>query len=132
MILKQVIQLPLYDWEVTVYYSMKYTKPIVKSLLQTGCRGGILEDAQDFLDNDGINTGFIYSNHINRKSVIVIGKADSIGQFINTVEHEKNHLEMHICKALHIDPFSEEASILSGYLAQVFVEEAIQTIMEMF
>ena len=132
MILKQVIQLPLYDWEVTIYYSMKYTKPIVKSLLQTGCRGGILEDAQDFLDNDGINTGFIYSNHINRKSVIVIGKADSIGQFINTVEHEKNHLEMHICKALHIDPFSEEASILSGHLAQAFVEEAIQTIMEMF
>ena len=132
MILKQVIQLPLYDWEVTIYYSMKYTKPIVKSLLQTGCRGGILEDAQDFLDNDGINTGFIYSNHINRKSVIVIGKADSIGQFINTVEHEKNHLEMHICDEFNINPHSEEAAELSGNLAKCLFSSLIEEILKYY
>jgi hypothetical protein len=38
-------------------------------------------------------------------------------EFINTYNHEKNHVEMHICEKLDIDPYSEEAAYLSGDLA---------------
>ena len=50
-------------------------------------------------------------------NLILIYKASSIGEFLNTFEHEKNHLEMHICEALDINPYSEEAADLSGDLA---------------
>lgn len=32
--------------------------------------------------------------------------------------HEKNHVEMHICKEFGIDPYSEKAAYLSGQLAK--------------
>ena len=69
------------------------------------------------VDAGGFGTGFCYSNFANRCSVIVVHKASSIGEFINTFEHEKNHLEMHICEALDINPYSEEAAHFSGDLA---------------
>lgn len=49
---------------------------------------------------------------------MVINMATSMEEFINTYNHEKNHIEMHICEEFNIDPFSEEASDLSGYVAQ--------------
>ena len=64
-------------------------------------------------------------------SIVVIHKASSIGEFINTFEHEKNHLEMHICEALDINPYSEEAAHMSGDLAQLILEEALYSIVEL-
>lgn len=37
---------------------------------------------------------------------------------IDTYNHEKNHVEMHICKEFGIDPYSEKAAYLSGQLAK--------------
>ena len=54
------------------------------------------------------------------QSLMIINMSTSMDEFINTYNHEKNHIEMHICDALNIDPFSEEASDLSGYIAQSF------------
>lgn len=62
---------------------------------------------------------------------VVIHKASSIGEFINTFEHEKNHLEMHICEALDINPYSEKAAHMSGDLAQLILEEALYSIAEL-
>lgn len=47
------------------------------------------------------------------------------------VEHEKNHLEMHICEALDINPYSEEAAILSGETAMQILNEALYNIAEL-
>ena len=51
---------------------------------------------------------------------MIINMSTSMDEFINTYNHEKNHIEMHICDTHNIDPFSEEASDLSGYIAQSF------------
>jgi hypothetical protein len=48
---------------------------------------------------------------------MVINMSTSMDEFVNTYNHEKNHIEMHICDELNIDPYSEEAADLSGYLA---------------
>ena len=45
---------------------------------------------------------------------MIINMSTSMDEFINTYNHEKNHIEMHICEAYNIDPFSEEAADLSG------------------
>lgn len=49
----------------------------------------------------------------------------------NTFVHEKNHLEMHICEALDINPYSEEAAILSGETAMQILNEALYNIAEL-
>ena len=41
-----------------------------------------------------------------------------VEEFIDTYNHEKNHVEMHMCKEFGIDPYSEEAAYLSGQLAK--------------
>lgn len=83
------------------------------------------------LDKAELDTGFTYSDYDKYYSIIVIHKASSIGEFINTFEHEKNHLEMHICEALDINPYSEEAAHMSGDLAQLILEEALYAIVEL-
>lgn len=77
------------------------------------------------------DTGFTYSNYERQCSIVVIHKASSIGEFINTFEHEKNHLEMHICEALDINPYPEKAAHMSGDLAQLILEEALYSIAEL-
>ena len=64
------------------------------------------------------NTGFICSDFKRHLSYMIINNATTIAEFLDTFNHEKNHIKMHICKALDIDPFSEEASVLSGNLAK--------------
>ena len=49
---------------------------------------------------------------------MVINKPSSVEEFIDTYNHEKNHVEMHMCKEFGIDPYSEEAAYLSGQLAK--------------
>lgn len=83
------------------------------------------------LDKAELDTGFTYSDYDKYYSIIVIHKASSIGEFINTFEHEKNHLEMHICEALDINPYSEEAAHMSGDLAQLILEEALYAIVKL-
>lgn len=126
MILKQIIKIPKYDWEVTVYYNTVCLDCIYNSLKAIECTK--ITEIMNFLEKGELNTGCIYSNYGMQKSVIVIGKADSFSEYMNTVEHEKNHLEMHICKKHKIDPFSEEAANLSGYLGQLFLNRALSTI----
>jgi hypothetical protein len=48
---------------------------------------------------------------------MVINKSTSMEEFVNTYNHEKNHIEMHICEELGIDPYGEVAADLSGCLA---------------
>ena len=49
---------------------------------------------------------------------MIINKSTSMEEFVNTYNHEKNHLEMHICDEFKINPHSEEAAELSGNLAK--------------
>ena len=126
MILRQTIKIPKYDWEVVVYYNTVCLDCIYKSLDRINCTK--IDEMMNFIEKGDLNTGCIYSNYGMKKSVIVIGKADSFAEYMNTVEHEKNHLEMHICKKYNIDPFSEEAAELSGYLGQLFLNKALSNI----
>ena len=92
---------------------------------------GFADSIKRNLSNAELDTGFAYSSYDKQCSIVVIHKASSIGEFINTFEHEKNHLEMHICEALDINPYSEEAAHMSGDLAQLILEEALYSIVEL-
>ena len=69
------------------------------------------------------NSGFSYSTPHN--SIIAIGIQDSMSDFIDTFNHEKNHIETYIGDYYEISYDSEEFSILSGYLAKKLLSELI-------
>lgn len=130
---RQHLNLSKYDWCIIIYYTVDDTqrKEIVEKLKEMGCDEETLKSIIRNLEMAGEDTGFTYSNYEKQCSIIVIHKASSVGEFINTFEHEKNHLEMHICEALDINPYSEEAAHMSGDLAQLILEEALYSIVEL-
>lgn len=131
--LRQQFKIRKYDWDVVVYYTVdeKQKTEIVTELKELQPDKETFEKLERNLMNSELDTGFIYSSFYKKFSLIVIHKASSIGEFVNTFEHEKNHLEMHICEALDINPYSEEAAILSGELAMQMLNEALCNIAEL-
>lgn len=49
-------------------------------------------------------------------SIVCIGKATDIGQFVNTAIHEAKHVQSHICSYYGIDEDTETAAYLIGHL----------------
>lgn len=130
---RQHFKIDTFDWNIIIYYTVDETQKmeIFGELMKLECDKETLDSIVKNLDKAKDDTGFTYSSFKHKCSIIVIHKASSIGEFINTFEHEKNHLEMHICEALRIDPYSEEAAHMSGDLAQIILEKALCSIVEL-
>lgn len=131
--IRQQFKIGELDWCITIYYSVNEDQKmeIFGELMKLECDKSTLDSIVKNLSNARVDTGFTYSSFKHRSSIMVIHKASSIGEFINTFEHEKNHLEMHICEALGINPYSEEAAHMSGDLAQTILEKALYSIVEL-
>lgn len=130
---RQQLKMNNIDWCITIYYTVddNQKQEIINKLQELGCDEDTLKSITSNLNKAKEDTGFTYSSYEHQCSIVVIHKASSIGEFINTFEHEKNHLEMHICDALSINPYGETAAHLSGDLAQKILEEALYSIVEL-
>lgn len=130
---RQQFKMDKFDWCITIYYTVDNTQKaeILGILEELGCDKSTLDSVAKNLEKAKSDTGFTYSSYKHQCSIVVIHKASSIGEFINTFEHEKNHLEMHICEALDINPYGEEAAHMSGDLAQMILEKALYSIVEL-
>lgn len=108
-----------YDWdiEVCIIVENPNVQYILSRLKDLGCPDDVLHRAASRIENYE-NSGFTFTNQEEHKSIIVINRPDSAEEFIDTYNHEKNHVEMHICKEFGIDPYSEKATYLSGQLAK--------------
>ena len=130
---KQSFKMDKFNWCITIYYTVDEDQiiEIMKYLKELECDEDTTCSIAKNLSKAKEDTGFTYSNYKYKSSILVIHKASSIGEFINTFEHEKNHLEMHICEALGINPYSEEAAHMSGDLSQMIIEKALYSIVEL-
>lgn len=118
-----------YDWEVEVYVILKdyCIDEIINSL--RNCPESEIQKA--FLNlTTRMNSGFIKT--FDKRSIVVINKPTTLEEFINVYNHEKNHLEMHMCEAYNIDPHSEEAAELSGNLAKCLFSSLIDEILKYY
>lgn len=108
-----------YNWdiEVCIVVDTPNVRYILDKLENLGCPNDILHKATSRLV-DYEDSGFTYTSQEQHKSIMVINKPSSVEEFIDTYNHEKNHVEMHMCKEFGIDPYSEEAAYLSGQLAK--------------
>ena len=94
----QKIFLKKYNWKVVVLYdATENNTDEIKAMLSEICDNiNTIESSVRYIKKGEYNTGFIYSNYIDKASLIVIGRADSKRQLINTITHEANHLQSHI------------------------------------
>lgn len=116
----QRIFLNKYNWKVVVLYNATENDIIeIKTILSEICNNKeTIENSVNYIKRGAYNTGFIYSNYINKASLIVIGKADSKKQLINTIAHEANHLQSHIATVFNLDEKGEEVCYLIGYIME--------------
>lgn len=117
----QKIFLKKYNWRVVVLYNVtEYDINKIKSILSEICNNeDTIENSVRYIKKGEYNTGFIYSNYIDKASLIVIGKADSKRQLINTIAHEANHLQSHIATVFDLDEKGEEVCYLIGYIMEI-------------
>ncbi len=107
-----------YDWIIQLYIlTNEDTKEHIFNILDrinidNKYKQAILNKFINFVD-----CGSVVHNVSDRISIIFIGQQSKIISYIDTIAHEKNHVEMCICNQLDINPKSEEASYLSGYIA---------------
>lgn len=120
------VYLKQYNWTVEIYIILKecYINMILDSMKD--CPQSDIQRA--FLNlTTRVDSGFIRT--LDDKSIIVINKPSTIEEFVNIYNHEKNHLEMHICEAYGIDPHSEEAAELSGELAKLLFSSLVDELL---
>lgn len=69
----------------------------------------------------GTNKGFTYSSPDLRMSVVCISHASSREQWWDTVAHEVDHLQTTILDYYDVEPGTEDAAWLQGYLVRSLV-----------
>lgn len=112
----QYIQLGDRDWNVLVYYNVEPDDfvEVADSLRQIGCPEEDLRKALKTLRRK--NTGLTFSSTEYKMSIVCIGHATNVGQFVNTAIHEAKHVQSHICSYYGVDEDSEAAAYLIGHL----------------
>ena len=114
--ISQYIQLGDRDWNILVYYNVKPADfiEVADSLEQLECSKEDLKKALKVLRRK--NTGFTFSNTDYKMSIVCIGTAQNVGQFVNTVIHEAKHVQSHICEYYNISEDTETAAYLIGHV----------------
>ena len=112
----QYIQLGDRDWGVLVYYNVMREDfdEVIDALKQLGCTEEDVHAAITTLKKK--NTGFTYTNTDYKMSMVCIGQATNVGQFVDTTVHEAKHVQSHVCGYYGIDEDSETAAYLIGHL----------------
>lgn len=116
----QTIYLEDYDWDIRVFYDTRgidYPK-VMDALKEIGCPKESLIRSFKNLTSGNANNGLTFSQPQMKESVISIGYASSLGEFLSTATHEIVHAIHHIAQHYGIDPYGEEIAYLAGTIAR--------------
>lgn len=130
----QKVKIPNYNWTVDIFYDAKPKDAdyILDTLWDMGCAKRHLGRAERLLKSGTPDEGLTYSNAKERHTLVVVGHASDLFSALNTLEHETNHLEMHICEEYGIDPYGEDAAYLSGDIKEAIARNAWLTMRKLF
>lgn len=119
---RRTIFLEKYGWLADIYfdYNCKYSDVLIDRLENIGISDEKLDIAYADLNSCKNNIGLTYSSFVEKKTIIVIGKATSPKEFMKTFTHEIGHMSTHICQYYYIDPYGEEIH----YITQDIIDES--------
>lgn len=124
--IRQHLCLPKYQWCVDIYYDArpKDTDRILDLLWKLGCPERDMYKAEDLVSSGVPNEGLTYSNRHERKTLIIVTAVTDPFEFINSLSHEKQHLEQAICRADGMNPYGEDVAYLSGDISMALARNA--------
>ena len=108
-----------YRWHVHCYFAVDkyYTKEILSVLDALGCSDIVYDRVAVKMEQNDLNTGFTYSNKISHETLMVIGKASSNAEYVNSISHELRHLCDDIASVTNMQTSGEEVAYLTGDVA---------------
>lgn len=129
--ISQYIQLGDRGWNVLVYYNVKPEDfvEVADSLEQLDCSKDEIRKSLRALRNK--NAGLTFSNTEYKMSIVCIGEATNVGQFVNTTIHEAKHVQSHICEYYGIAEDTETAAYLIGHLVHMMYK-MLQKILRLY
>lgn len=119
--IKYKLDLEQYDWSVSCYFGITsiLSEEILEDIYSIGATKNVADSAYKLLKSEQYNIGLTYTNKSLRKSVLVVGLANSADEYANTLFHEISHLAIHIANANDIDLDSESYCYLIGEVARL-------------
>lgn len=122
--IKRDIELVGYEWTVHCYIAVHgyLVGEIISELERLGCRSKYLKDADDCLRSGRLDGGLTYSDLNGRETVMVVGMASDVSQYLNTIAHETLHVVQHVCERMAIDLDGEEPCYIMGEMVQALFD----------
>ena len=96
---------------------------LIARMYDNGAGPRVLRRAYTLMDEGAPNTGFTFSNALERFAIVAIGPTTSGKEFLNTLVHELHHLAVAIAQGLGLDLEGEPPAYLVGDTALALAEE---------
>ena len=108
-----------YRWHVHCYFAVDkyYTEEILSVLDSLGCSSAVYDRVAKKMERNEKNAGFTYSNKIAHETLMVVGRATSNAEYINSITHELRHLCDDIASVVGISDNGEDVAYLTGDIA---------------
>lgn len=131
---RQKVKIHSVGWTVEIYYDARPSNAdeILDALWDLGCAERYLYKAERLLRSGVANEGLTYSNPYERRSIVVVGHADSPLSLVNTLLHEVDHLQVAICRADGLRTDGEDAAYLMGDITEAIARNAYHTMRKLF
>ena len=112
------VHIPKWDYEVSCFFAVTeyWVADIMEELFYLQIDAENARRAYDNLNSGDLDTGLWFANPRQRKAIIVVAKASSAAEFINSVSHENHHLASYVAKQFDLDPTGEEVAYFAGEL----------------
>ena len=130
--IQQNLHIEEIGWNLRIFYCPKTTSQrsvVLQCLYNAGCTGMNFRRAMTLLGSGAVNTGLIFSNKIDRNTIIVVGRSSDIAEFVNTLTHEINHFIEHVMEALHIQSGTEDEAYFTGELFELLCRDAVSSVL---
>ena len=130
--IQQNLHIEEIGWNLRIFYCPKTTSQrsvVLQCLYNAGCTGMNFRRAMTLLGSGAVNTGLIFSNKIERNTIIVVGRSSDIAEFVNTLTHEINHFIEHVMEALHIQSETEDEAYFTGELFELLYRDAVSSVL---
>ena len=130
--IQQNLHIEEIGWNLRIFYCPKTTSQrsvVLQCLYNAGCTGMNFRRAMTLLGSGAVNTGLIFSNKIERNTIIVVGRSSDIAEFVNTLTHEINHFIEHVMEALHIQSGTEDEAYFTGEFFELLYRDAVSSVL---
>ena len=115
-------------WDVTVLYDVwpQDLGEVGAMLSSLGAPRQMVDDAVSNLQ--GWNAGYTLTSMGRRESIVCIGRANSLREFLNTVIHEVDHVQAHVAEYYSVELGTEQSAYLQGYVGGRLLEFVVTEI----